>query len=59
MQLQETSKIAIAYKKVTTPHWNLYLPCPYITVIKLLFNIIIKITDQSNLKQESLDTLFS
>ena len=25
MQLQETSKIAIAYKKVTTPHWNLYL----------------------------------
>ena len=25
MQLQETSKIAIAFKKVTTPHWNLYL----------------------------------
>ena len=51
--LQHHTSVVCFCKKVTTPHWNLYLPCPYITVIKLLFNIIIKITDQSNLKQES------
>ena len=51
--LQHHTSVVCFCKKVTTPHWNLYLPCLYITVIKLLFNIIIKITDQSNLKQES------